>query len=631
MIMPCEFKADCPPELLTNYTAEGAEPFPPFPSIVIDHFVPPPPDTFQAPGCVGLCFSFISQEDADLCALRQAILCTEPPGGGGGDFSAPAQCSVSCPDGTIFTYFVPYGVFFASSVAQANEQAMEYACQQAASQRVCLGPIPRCTCVGSEYEALITADPSQTGLTFAVVGGTFPPGLTLNGFGTHATISGTPLTPGTFVFVVRATTANGATAEKTYAITALFISTTSLPDFAVGVAYSKQMVATGGSGNYAWAIVTGSLPDGLSMTSAGLISGTPTASGGGSLEFSVVDTTCEQAERSFIRPRVNLVTVASNVFKTRRGFPEFTPFDGTLYRRATYEGFYRQFTFTYAAGTPCGGGCYIYDGYSEIDINGNVTARHTRNLFAMCTNTFYWPELRPSTPNIGSCIGFCWAPDAASCPTCPTGPNPNSTDDPAGNWPLVGNYAQFGSNDFPFQNMYKLPTAFSPNPFTRIFPITTSAFIIQYIAPVSSIPSFPFSDVGINGNRQHVRSFSQGEWSTVLSIPYTDADAEATKVTFTNNGNVAQNFPSYGLSTLNNVTRATALLTTVNYSLVFTNLVAGEEYVAHVDLFNQATGTVTTLDFAFTATGTTHSIDGTVPTPSAGSTITVRNANVAFA
>jgi hypothetical protein len=76
------------------------------------------------------------------------------------------------------------------------------------------------------------------------------------------------------------------TSQKTYtilvnraaSIPAPTITTTSLPNGKVSTFYSQQLLATGGSGNLAWTF-TGSLPDGLSMDTAGLISGTPIIAG----------------------------------------------------------------------------------------------------------------------------------------------------------------------------------------------------------------------------------------------------------------------------------------------------------------------------------------------------------------
>jgi Putative Ig domain len=44
-------------------------------------------------------------------------------------------------------------------------------------------------------------------------------------------------------------------------------------------AYNVTLVATGGTKPYAWSIISGNLPSGLALSSAGVISGTPTASG----------------------------------------------------------------------------------------------------------------------------------------------------------------------------------------------------------------------------------------------------------------------------------------------------------------------------------------------------------------
>ena len=59
------------------------------------------------------------------------------------------------------------------------------------------------------------------------------------------------------------------------------ITTTSLPNGNLSTFYSQQLAATGGSGNLTWTF-TGSLPDGLSMDTVGLISGTPIVAGAAS-------------------------------------------------------------------------------------------------------------------------------------------------------------------------------------------------------------------------------------------------------------------------------------------------------------------------------------------------------------
>ncbi len=63
-----------------------------------------------------------------------------------------------------------------------------------------------------------------------------------------------------------------------YSYVAPSITTSSLPDAAVGSAYSQDLSASGGAAPYSWSLTSGSLP-GLSLASDGTLSGTPTSAG----------------------------------------------------------------------------------------------------------------------------------------------------------------------------------------------------------------------------------------------------------------------------------------------------------------------------------------------------------------
>jgi hypothetical protein len=57
------------------------------------------------------------------------------------------------------------------------------------------------------------------------------------------------------------------------------IVTTILPEAVVSSEYEKALEATGGDGNFTWALIGGELPEGLTLSAGGIISGTPTAAG----------------------------------------------------------------------------------------------------------------------------------------------------------------------------------------------------------------------------------------------------------------------------------------------------------------------------------------------------------------
>lgn len=67
------------------------------------------------------------------------------------------------------------------------------------------------------------------------------------------------------------------------------ISTTSLPQAIVGKAYSTQATVSGGTAPYIWSVVSGSLPAGLSLGTAGVISGVPSATAVASFTLKVTD------------------------------------------------------------------------------------------------------------------------------------------------------------------------------------------------------------------------------------------------------------------------------------------------------------------------------------------------------
>ncbi|HWC19698.1 MAG TPA: hypothetical protein VG498_21980, partial [Terriglobales bacterium] len=82
--------------------------------------------------------------------------------------------------------------------------------------------------------------------------------------------------------------ANWTVAIATFTSAQLRISTTFLPQAVQGVFYKASVQATGGVAPYSWSI-NGSLPSGLSLGAAGVISGTPTSTGNYSFSIQATD------------------------------------------------------------------------------------------------------------------------------------------------------------------------------------------------------------------------------------------------------------------------------------------------------------------------------------------------------
>ena len=111
---------------------------------------------------------------------------------------------------------------------------------------------------------------------------TFPPGLTL---GSTGQITGTPTAAATFNFTVQVTDSVNSTATTNLRILInaappLIVTATALPNGTAGAAYpSTNLQASGGVPPYAWSVTTAAttFPPGLTLSSTGQITGTPTA------------------------------------------------------------------------------------------------------------------------------------------------------------------------------------------------------------------------------------------------------------------------------------------------------------------------------------------------------------------
>jgi hypothetical protein len=108
--------------------------------------------------------------------------------------------------------------------------------------------------------------------------------FTDNGNGS-ASFSGTAPANAVGAYAITVTASNGQSPDAVINLTLevvppLSISTVNLPNAAYHSAYSAQVTGTGGQPGYTFQVISGNLPQGLSMNQFGLITGSPTVSTG---------------------------------------------------------------------------------------------------------------------------------------------------------------------------------------------------------------------------------------------------------------------------------------------------------------------------------------------------------------
>ena len=164
-----------------------------------------------------------------------------------------------------------------------------------------------CTAVGTTYNLIIDCQPitvtnppvttgtvnvafsqtfTQSGgappVTFSLNSGTLPAGLTLNP--STGVLSGTPTQKGSFPITIKATDANGCTGiGATYTLTiacqTITVTNPVTNTGTVNVAFSQTFTASNTIGAVTFSLNSGTLPAGLTLSSGGVLSGTPTQTG----------------------------------------------------------------------------------------------------------------------------------------------------------------------------------------------------------------------------------------------------------------------------------------------------------------------------------------------------------------
>lgn len=625
MIMPCPNRITCPgtDEPIENLSSETPDIYT-FPSEI---WLPPiiPPITgnpsWDRLWCLGVCHSTVSQQDADDCAARNAYLCAHP--NGPVFFNGTALAQLKCSDGSIFYFVMPGGTFVGATQAEADAAAQAAANKRAPPFKFCCASVP-CLCAGTVYgfapgnapPAILqlfqdaTTTPATGGpFIITVETGTIPLGLTLVSTGQPATFyfTGVSLVPALTSVVFRITDRYGNYLLKTVFIKVIGITTTTLTPYTVGVPYSFQLLATGGGGNYAWKIDSGALPTGLSMDIHGLITGTPTVGGTFNFTPSVIDTDCVATDKTFFPPKVKMTTASMTTIATVVGFSEFgTPsVPPKKYMNLSQTGYSNAWFNVDSGGFKFAGEArYDYAGTSSIDNTGALISQRTVT-YSDSQNPPPAGGFDVTTPSSTALLkGWYFTPANPPNPPNAHSPTPLIAISTSTVGPFVSDlFEAAGPNAEPYRGMTVDDSMHAHDIFSGV--------ALRFVSPVGGGPIFTTVC-----NWDH-------NYAATLDTEYTDALALAQAKHYGGNGAVAQNAPR--------TTGFISIYTTVSFALAFSNLLAGELYVASVDFLDTNTGTKTTRTYNFTAAAPTYSIVDSVPFPAAQHATEVRNPQVAFA
>lgn len=146
---------------------------------------------------------------------------------------------------------------------------------------------------GATYTATLAASGGRPPYQWSVVGGGLPPRVELDS--ASGVLRGSPPTEQvrnvTLRVIDSAVPVNADDASLTLAFSGpLRITTLTLPTGVIGVAYSSTLRAQGGVPPHVWGLESGAMPPGLSLDPmTGLVSGTPTSSGGFAFTVRIVD------------------------------------------------------------------------------------------------------------------------------------------------------------------------------------------------------------------------------------------------------------------------------------------------------------------------------------------------------
>jgi hypothetical protein len=333
--------------------------------------------------------------------------------------SGTPSATISGTTDNVGTFSVKVTVTDSESPAVSASSTFSLTIAQAATLTITTTSLAAGT-AGTAYSASVTATGGVTPYTWTATG--LPSGLTLSSGTPSATISGTTDDVGTFSVKLAVTDSESPPASASTTLnldiaqaSTLIISTTTLPNGTENISYSQTLSATGGVTPYTWTLKSGTLPTGLSLSTAGVISGTPTASGSFSFTVQVTDAEVPaQATEQGLGITINSPTSGLNITTT-------SPLQGATQNSAyttsvTASGGTPPYTWSLGSGSALPAGLSLTSGTPSATISGMPTATGTFKFTLDVKDS-------ASTPATAS-ASFLLTVTGSSTFTCPSTFNP---------------------------------------------------------------------------------------------------------------------------------------------------------------------------------------------------------------
>jgi large repetitive protein len=202
-----------------------------------------------------------------------------------------------------------------------------------------------------------------------ILSGALPPGLKLSQLNDHtALVDGIATESGTFSAWLAVHDCENKSAETLFTFDVwarrFSIATASLPSAGLGAPYSATLQTAGIDSNTTWTVTSGALPAGLTLSSGGVISGTPTAAGAATFTVQA-----SGAAKDFTGTRIDTKQFTLNVVALAARLSRPAAEVGVPFRASLVgSGGQAPYTFT-ATGAPAG---------LSVSSDGTISGRPTR-------------------------------------------------------------------------------------------------------------------------------------------------------------------------------------------------------------------------------------------------------------